>query len=167
MESQMAHNQMMIWLSVLIKPVKRTLSGPITKVSDENRVCLIQNEAIVGFDQLGTGRRPREGDLNRDRYLNIFIEYFLNTIKLWRNSNPQPLMSHQQTILGCVVDLVQERYTSPSGLDQGWRNVYCYLYPLPIDSNGTLQIKYIKFIDFGTTFDLLSYLGHEICLDHQ
>jgi hypothetical protein len=46
------------------------------------------------------------------------------------------------------VDLVQERYTSPSGLDQGWRNVYCYLYPLPIDSNGTLQIKYIKFIDF-------------------
>lgn len=43
--------------------LKRTLSGPITKVSDENRVCLIQNEAIVGFDQLGTGRRPREGDL--------------------------------------------------------------------------------------------------------
>ena len=65
-----------------------------------------------------------------------------------------PLVSHQQTILGCVVDLVQERYTSPGGLDQGWRNVYCYLYPLPIDSNGTLQIKYIKFIDFGTAFDL-------------
>ena len=52
-----------------------------------------------------------------------------------------------------MVDLVQERYTSSNGLDQGWRNVYCYLYPSPVDSNGTLQIKYIKFIDFGTAFD--------------
>ena len=62
-------------------------------------------------------------------------------------------MSHRKTCSGCSVDLVQERYTSTNGLDQGWRNIYCYLYPSPVDSNGTLQIKYIKFIDFGMAFD--------------